>query len=460
MDFRSIWAAIFLAISAASVVAQPLPANVSTRVGRAQTWVYAWTPGQYSNRLNDFDIIWDNTPTERQGGANAFASSATYSSAYTAINRVPAARRYAANTMLPTGCGQEGCTLEWFQINHPTWVIYRKDKKTPAFMFDDATWTPLDISNPEVQRFFMSNVYRPLFEAGYSAVSVDNVGSFNSWQETGTCSVKPAQGKDCEGSGGTWNALYTGDKLDPAYAAARIKWARQITAYAHSQGKSSIGNISDILTDLPNSDALVNAFDIWWDESGYTGGTVPSPCTPAVGGYVGARWIAKLSFITSLNHGAGPKAYVSSNSICPVGKWTHGKNSNFEIVEYAVASYLLSKTDYSYMAYFFADEASCNSSFYCDDRATASWPQFRLIHGEAKEAYRVTDYVYHRAFANLLALVNPSATTAHTYSLGAAVYHRSDCTRYSGTITVPAMTGLVLLNGEPPAICPLKARGP
>lgn len=453
-------AAALFAVSIASTVAQPLPSDVPTRVGRAQSWVYNWTARQYTDHVRDFDIIWDNTPNSQQGGASAFVPSATFSSAYTAVNRVPIARNYAGNILLPKGCGRGGCTLEWFQANHPTWVIYRKDRKTPAFMFDDRRWIPLDVGNPEVQSFFFANLYSHILKAGYSAISVDNVGTFNSWQETGICSVKPEGDKDCQGSGGTWRALYTGDKFDPAFAASRIAWAKAITAYAHSQGKRSIGNVSDILTDLPNSAALVNAFDIWWDESGYTGAKTPSPCTPAGGGYVAARWIAKITFITGLNAGAGPKAHISSNSICPIGTWAHGKMSNFEVVEYAVASYLIGKGDRSYIANFFADATSCNSAFYCADRATAAWPQFNLTHGAAAGPMRVTGNIYHRTFAKVIALVNPSTTTAFKYDLGASVYHRSDCTRYTGTITVPPITGLVLLNGEPPGVCPLKAHGP
>lgn len=443
----------------AECFAQVLPPSVPDRVGRAASWVYNWTSAQYATKLNTRDVIWDNTPTSRQGGSGKFSlnTNSVFSGGYTAVNRIPIVRIYGGNRRLPTGCSAPGggCTLAWFRANHPSWIIYKSDQRTPAYMFDDLSMIPLDISNPDVQAFFKTNLYSPVLNAGYHAISVDNVGSRNSWGESGVCSIAPTT--NCTADGGKWTQLYTGAIIgDAAFAKNRIAWAQAITAYARSFGKSSMGNVYYESTDAINSANLVNAFDIWYDEDGYTGDTTPSPCTPKnPSGHVGPGWISKMNFITNLNAGAGPKAHISENSICPVGAWSKvGAGSNFDMVEFAVASYLIGKGSHGYLLWFFSNGAICDTSYFCDNDITANWPQFWLHHGPAAGRFTVTGNVYHRNFAKALALVNPSIAMTFTYDLGSNVHHRSNCTRYTGKISLPPMTGMVLINGEPTGCTP------
>ncbi len=442
----------------ASAGAQGIPADVSTRVGRAASFIYGYTPSQYANELFTRDVVWDNRPTSIQGGADKLHfPSTTFSSAYTAVNRVPSGQIVYGRTRLITACGNSsggGCTLAWFQTYHPTWIIYTSDQLTPAYQFEDPLWIPLDISNPDVQSWIKTNLYHPILSAGYQAISVDNVTNRNDFKEIGVCSIAPVT--NCTSDGGTWTKLYSGVVIgDPVFKANRLAWAREITRYAHSLGKSSIGNVVYDPVDAVAGAALVNAFDIWFDEPGITGDSNPSACNPRnLSSVTGADWIKKVDFIVGLNAGAGPKAYVSENSICPAGAlYGVAGHSNFEVMEFAVASYLIYKNSHTYLFTYF-DNGSTGIGSFTEDMVGAAWPHLYLEHGEARGPFSVVNEVYTRSFANVVALVNPSRAETRTYDLGSQPYSRFDCSRHTGVVSLPPLTAMVLLKSPAPGCQP------
>lgn len=440
--------------------AQSLPTPVANRVGRAAVFIYQWTQAQYLSKLGSFDFVWSNEPGSMQGNGNLYFPN--FSSGYTAVNRIPAYSRAFGNDHIVTACANApsagGCTLAWFQANHPKWVIYKNDQKTPAYQFSDLDWIPLDISNPAVQSWILANQNAPILGFGYASISVDNVTIRNDWDEEGVCSIAPTPtGGGCTAEGGTWTQIYTGALYDTTFISNRASWLQALTTHAHGLGGSTTCNVTYNSVYTTDTATLINACDVWFDEPGFTGDAVPAACTPNGGsGVAGTDWINKVSFITGLNSGSGPNAYVTSNALCPIGAfYISGVNSTFEMVEFAVASYLIVKNSQTYIAANFADASNVGGvAYYNDETPTGAWPQFTLNHGAPSGAYSVTGNVYNRTFANVLALVNPSTTTAYTYNLGAAVYHRSDCTRYTGTIAIPPITGMVLISGEPPRCIP------
>jgi hypothetical protein len=193
---------------------------------------------------------------------------------------------------------------------------------------------------------------------------------------------------------------------------------------------------------------LVNAFDIWYDEDGFTGDGVPSPCTPKNStSVVGQAWVEKVAFITGLNGGAGPRAYVAENSICPLDA---PRQQALKVVEFAVASYLIVKNSHTYMTMYFAGQDNIgNGAYFNGDKPGGSWPQFNLVHGKALGSYKESGGIFYRSFAQALALVNPWPDRAGSYDLGETAYYRSDCTRYTGRVQIGPITGMVLLKSQP-----------
>lgn len=442
--------AIALLLSPIIAFAQALPADVSTRVGRAGEFVYGYTAEQYATRLEERDVYWSNQPSRQAGAGKVRLPAGVFSGAYTAVSRVPAHGQAFGKTRIITACGMPrggGCTLEWFRRNHPSWIIYKADQVTPAYQFGNQGWIPLDISNPDVQSWIKAHVYAPLLDEGYQAISVDNVTAQNDFGEVGVCSIAPTT--SCTADGGKWTQLYSGGRYDDRrFMAARTEWAKTITAFAHSRGRSTIANVT-YAPQLQSATAeLINAFDLWFDETGFTGNNAPSNCSlNSRSAMTGKRWEDKVSFIVKLNAGRGPKGYIVLNSICPFD--VASRAASFEVVEMAVATYLMVKNAHTYLWMFFSDGKECGIAAYCDDRPGAAWPQYHLEHGPARGPFSVKGGVYQRAFGKALALVNPHPDGSLSYDLGSEVYHRSDCSRWTGDIKVPGQSGLVLLREAP-----------
>ncbi|RZJ92001.1 MAG: hypothetical protein EOO20_03325 [Chryseobacterium sp.] len=63
--------------------------------------------------------------------------------------------------------------LKWYQENHPDWIMYQEDKKTPAYgyVYSYGGLVPLDIANPEVREFYLQKFIIPAVNAGYKIVA-------------------------------------------------------------------------------------------------------------------------------------------------------------------------------------------------------------------------------------------------------------------------------------------------
>ena len=72
---------------------------------------------------------------------------------------------FSLNSQYPRDGVDIGSNLSWWQEHHPSWVLYRCDRKTPAFKcFPPAPCDPplpLDITNEEVVDFQMKHGVMP-----------------------------------------------------------------------------------------------------------------------------------------------------------------------------------------------------------------------------------------------------------------------------------------------------------
>ena len=415
---------------------------MSTRVGRAQTWVYRWTAEQYAKSLGTRDFIWSNEPGSAQGGsAKLWFPPGSFSGFYIAVSRVPSQSRNYGPVTAISACGRpkDGCPLSWFQANHPNWIILKHDQATPAYQFNDRTWIPLDIGNPDVQTWIEANFILPALAAGYQGISIDNVSDRNDFDEKGVCSVAIVTG-NCASNGGTWKQLYSGVRVhDATFLANRLTWLKRLTSLAHAHDASTMANVTYDPRDTAGTARLIEAVDIWYDEAGFNGASMPTPCEPGGGAkykVFDANWTQKIAFINSLNGGAS-WPMVQQATMCPL------TSPSRRVVEYAMASYYMTKRSHTYIAPYFGNPAAFE-----DQSPGGMWPDFTYQHGAATDAAPVvTGGVFKRAFANLLVLMNPSSTIGVTYELS-GVYHDFDGTRYVGKIALPPLTGLTLLPAE------------
>jgi len=70
------------------------------------------------------------------------------------------------------------CSHAWWVANHPSWIMYRADRKTPAFKCYPPSPCdypmPLDITNPEVVQFQIEHGVLPAKAQGYNGIAWDN----------------------------------------------------------------------------------------------------------------------------------------------------------------------------------------------------------------------------------------------------------------------------------------------
>ncbi|MGE5272061.1 MAG: hypothetical protein ACM3JG_20580 [Thiohalocapsa sp.] len=534
-----------------------MPPDVTTRVGRAQEYVYNYTSSQYAAlRTSNRDYVWSG---------EAPTGEALRVPVFTGIN-VPVWRPLygyplvvdSANTLYQCGTNQP-CSYSWLNSNYPSWILRGADHATPAWEFGDRTMTPVDISNSAVSDFALQNSIVPLLNLGLN-ISLDNVDDRNLWDAQGVCSVaipfsaydsngNPTSDAtpvgDCESNGGRWTQVYTDPKTltnqvdNGAFTTDQVHWMQAVTAKAHQLGLATSANISYDARDLSTKSTsdylmrqLIAAVDIWYQESSFDGDAIPSACLIGGGSYAqaiagtltagattvpltgtmpsgvfasgvpvsiagagaqgetyigtatgapsgqsvpispatattvnaaggsslqvaelhnsmfGQQWINYTEFIQSLPAGT---AMVQENSICPIG------NANRQVVEWAIGSNLISKPASkarSYVEMFFASaDGSGDGTYDTNGQSGADWDEWSWDHGLPldKTAVVATNGIYSRRFRNGIVVCNPTApgSADRSFSLGNKVYHSFDNVRYSGTVSIPGPSCLMLQSGAP-----------
>ena len=152
-------------------------------------------------------------------------------------------------------------TLGWWRAHHASWVLYKCDKKTPAYP-SGLLNIPLDISNPAVVAWQMQT-YGPTIEAdGYSGLAVDLVGLSNA---DGGCGVWV---------NGVWQQRFTGQLKDDAWSQAVLGWFHYAYGYVHSLPRPLILEANNVPENRPLGDPeqvdLLNHMDLLDDESAFT----------------------------------------------------------------------------------------------------------------------------------------------------------------------------------------------
>ena len=145
--------------------------NTSAGIHRFLAFDSALTPEQVNATARDYDYVW--------------GASAKYVQLWKAHNPgliasvyIPMTRDFRVCHTEPEPEGsapfQWSRNLSWWQAHHPDWVVYKADRKTPAYQYDDPCCVPLDISNSLVRQFQLNNCTDPAAAAGYDAVAIDN----------------------------------------------------------------------------------------------------------------------------------------------------------------------------------------------------------------------------------------------------------------------------------------------
>ncbi len=301
--------------------------------------------------------------------------------------------------------------LAYWQGLHPDWVVYTCDQVTPAYEFGDTTNVPLDMSNPAVIAWQLSQWGATAATAGYDLIAADNFQLDNGY---GACGVF---------QNGTWKSLYTGAYTDPQFAADAVAWVKAFGAGLHALSPKPIGLIPNFQlgsrspTD-PAVLAVVDAVDAILDECGFTAcdGTFPSETSwNDIGAF--AEYVQSLG-----------KPYFSINQ-------TSGPPATNADAQWALASYLMTKEHGS--SIFISGQQEYGQDLYR--------PEYAAAVGTACGAMQSTQGVYTRELKHSVAIVNPSGAAA-TFTLPAGSFVDLYGNAVSGSVSMAADTGLVLLD--------------
>ena len=362
-------------------VYQPFDFNIANPVTIAAQYDFVWGASTY------------NVAAWRQGNPNIFL---TY--------YIPFDRDYGTfndNTAIHT--------LGWWQANHPDWVLYKCDKKTPAY-FGNGNSVPLDFSNSAVISWQVQTYAVPASTSGYDGIAADNADLGN-WSQA--CGVY---------RNGSWVQLYNGQKEDDAaWQNNVIYWLSQMQKALHgfSHPLALIPNTS--FADVPVTSALVQKMaghvDAFLEENGFT--------LAGAGYLTDSAWVQHIAFITSLQ--AQGKAYFSENQYPAIGQ---------SEIQWALASYLMCKNHAAALT------INLNQQY----GSTNLYPEYSAKIGNPSGAMYQDQQVYWRGYSNGLVIVNPSSTQAYTVTLPSGVKYVDLYGNVVGpTISMPIHSGIVLL---------------
>lgn len=302
--------------------------------------------------------------------------------------------------------------LAWWQANHPDWVLYQCDGKTPAYKFGEPNTVPLDFSNPAVMDWQVQTYATPAANAGYDGITADNVDLGN-WYHA--CGVY---------RNGTWTQLYNGQNSDSAWNTNILFWLSHMRDALHVLPhplalipNMSLGSIVANQALLPQ---VVNNVDGLLEEAGFT--------NQGQGYLTDEEWILHMSLIANLQ--AQGKPYYSNNQFSTVGQTE---------IQWALASYLMCKYHAEYLSI----------SGYQQYGMALWYQEYTAPIGTPLADMSLQQQVYWRSYSHGLTVVNPSSANSYTVTLPtlAANHHYVDLygKSVSQTVTLPVHSGMVLL---------------
>ena len=241
----------------------------------------------------------------------------------------------ALSAYIPFTRDMHSKNLSWWQLHHPTWIVYQCDRKTPTFEFGDVN-VPLDIGNEAVIEYQL-NYTAQMKQQGYDTISFDNFGTNNNFHACGTFAEN-----------GTWLQKWKGTSKDQQYTDTVFWWLRRFSAGVHNQGLKLMPNF--MLGSLKHDDKLVleigNLTDGIVSEGGFTDNSARL--------LLGDRWEEIIYFMQNLQ--SQGKAYWSINEWGCAGSCGGGHttatlaqeiagtyNISRRVREWVLASYLIGK---------------------------------------------------------------------------------------------------------------------
>lgn len=305
-------------------------------------------------------------------------------------------------------------TFEWYQQNHPEWIVYTSDRKTPAwgFTYQNGNSMSLDITNPAVREFYWETYIAPSIKAGYPFFAFDNVQLTN-WD-------KRAGHYDAQGK---WVQQFNGDKVDPAYVLSVLEWLQWLSTRLHAAGIGMAANLKYPLTAPELEPAFrkaVDLVDVWGDEQGFTAHNDKNVNDQ--------QWQRKFDFVRSI---AAKKLHWAVNETTT----QHLADASQAQIDWAVANYYLYREAGSMLTL----SGSQEYGVYLDTPAM----DVDLGHAVA-EPVREGSGAWKRLYSKGLVAVNPQSKVSARVGLPAGIWVDSNGHEYSGKLDLGPISAALL----------------
>jgi hypothetical protein len=301
-------------------------------------------------------------------------------------------------------------SLNYWRSIHPDWILYKCDRKTPAYEFGNPN-IPLDFSNPEVVRWQVQTYGLPASEQGYDAIAADNINMENLFGGCGSYHH------------GRWVQRYSGKMHDAQWHEDVISWVTRMQRGLHRlpHRLKLIPNFSlgALLTvESPLVSQFLDHVDAVLDERGFT--------NYGQGYITGERWVQAVKFI-QLVQDKRKAIYILNQT-----KYSTKQSQ----MQYALASYLMGKGNLASMY------ITGNQDY---GRIMLNSAYNVQIGSPGGDMY-MEQNVYWRDYSNGMVVVNPSATDAQTVTVHGRymdMYHH----RMRQRFTLAPHAGKILIDG-------------
>jgi len=319
--------------------------------------------------------------------------------------------------------GNKGHKLGWWNKNHPDWVLYECDQTTVAYV-PGVPEVPLDISNPDVITYLENLVGTYAEGHGYAALGADFavLGNPTGGNNGGTrgCGVWTQNHT-------VWVQKFAGTQTDPAYASAVLNWMASFRTYLHGLPRPLAlwGNTvpGSVTFGDPQQTQITADLDVVADEAG------------------DARF-GHFADDAYFNNRVKWAVYAQSigKGYLEIGLWHETELTNAEI-DYAIASYLMSKEQASLMAAF-------PYGFYGQEHYYQAYQS--AIGTPCAEMYGGPSYngqkVYYRKYSGGLSVLNTSGSNTYSVTLPQSTYTDAvSGATVTSPLSVPPFSGFVLL---------------
>jgi Concanavalin A-like lectin/glucanases superfamily/Fibronectin type III domain/Hypothetical glycosyl hydrolase family 15 len=346
-------------------------------------------------------------------------------------------------------------TISWYKTNHPDWLLYQSDRTTVAYAFGATNVPALDMTNPAVQQFILTNWLYPAMAGGYQGISIDNIIWYNYLLAAGHYSTS-----------GTWVQLYTGALQDSTWATANSQALAAIrTALLSSYPNASITlsqgyDCNFDMTPWPDSLPYLDGI---MDEGAFTNGgnsSFPYVVNDANGTICANKWLDRMQEYEYSQKTLGKALVLAGPEPYTVSAYMTDTNAQARFdLQWNLANYLLIKYNHTYFWWGGVQQYG-NAPFLQHEEQTVGIGNAAPGIGSPTDDFYASQGVYMRDFTNGLAIVNDDHYNSYTITLPVGKYkdlYGNAVTSY----TMSAHSGLVLLlTGSSPSATPTPTSAP